>query len=115
MNRYNWTNIPLEKLNPLFTRQVIHTPAKTIARLTLAKGSVVPLHSHINEQMTWLVSGRLRFEMQGEEIFLGPGDVLVIPPNVPHLVETLEDSVATDIFSPARADWISGDDAYLRK
>jgi quercetin dioxygenase-like cupin family protein len=65
--------------------------------------------------MTWLVSGRLRFEMQGEEIFLGPGDVLVIPPNVPHLVETLEDSVATDIFSPARADWISGDDAYLRK
>jgi hypothetical protein len=39
MNRYNWTNIPLEKLNPLFTRQVIHTPAKTIARLTLTKGN----------------------------------------------------------------------------
>jgi len=115
MNRYNWTTIPVEKLTPLLTRQMLHTEAKTIARLTLAKGALVPMHSHINEQVTWLVSGKLRFEMEGRDVFLEAGDVLVIPPNVPHLVETLEDSVATDIFTPARADWISGDDAYLRK
>ncbi len=120
MSRYNWNAIPVENLTALLSRQAIHTPSKTIARLTLAKGAIVPMHSHVNEQVTWLVSGKLRFEMEDHEgktidIFLGPGDVLVIPPDVPHLVETLEDSVATDIFTPARADWIAGNDAYLRK
>ncbi len=40
---------------------------------------------------------------------------LRIPPDVPHSVEALEDSVAVDLFSPRREDWIRGDDAYLRK
>jgi len=41
-------------------------------------------------------------------------EALVIPPDVPHMVEALEDSLAVDLFSPPRADWIRGDDAYLR-
>ena len=40
--------------------------------------------------------------------------MVAIPPNAPHLVEALEDSLATDLFSPIREDWIRGDDAYLR-
>jgi len=46
---------------------------------------------------------------------LGPGDVMPLAPHVPHWVEALEDTVAVDVFSPAREDWIRGDDAYLRK
>ncbi|MBV8072902.1 MAG: cupin domain-containing protein, partial [Acidobacteriaceae bacterium] len=46
---------------------------------------------------------------------LKPGDVMVIPPNVPHRFEALEESTATDLFVPQREDWIRGDDAYLRK
>jgi quercetin dioxygenase-like cupin family protein len=42
------------------------------------------------------------------------GDILTIPPDVPHEVVALEDSVALDIFNPPRQDWIDGDDAYLR-
>jgi quercetin dioxygenase-like cupin family protein len=43
------------------------------------------------------------------------GDVLHIPSNVLHTVQALEDSVALDVFSPIRADWLMGKDAYLRR
>ncbi len=115
MQRYNWTAIPEEKMNPLLSRQVIHTEQMTIARLWLGKGAVVPLHSHVNQQVTMLQSGALQFEMGGERFVLQAGEALVIPPDLPHRVEALEDSTATDLFTPAREDWIRGDDAYLRK
>jgi len=115
MERYNWTAIAEEKLNPLLTRRMIHSGKMTIARLWLGKGAVVPLHSHTNEQVTMLKTGALRFEMGGERFTLQPGDVLVIPPNLPHRVEALEDSTVTDLFTPARVDWVNGDDAYLRE
>jgi quercetin dioxygenase-like cupin family protein len=114
MDRYNWTDVAEEVLNDRVTRRVIHTDAMTIARIGLAKGAVVPLHSHVNEQVTMLESGSLRFEMGGKQIVLKAGDALVIPPHMPHLVEALEDSRATDLFTPRREDWIAGDDSYLR-
>jgi hypothetical protein len=39
----------------------------------------------------------------------------VIPPHLPHRVEALEETLATDLFTPGREDWLRGDDAYLRK
>lgn len=115
MDLYNWNAIPEEVMSPLVTRQVIHTELMTIARLRMKKGAIVPLHHHINEQVTMMQTGSLRFELNGQEVLVNGGDCLRIPPNAPHMVEAMEDSVATDLFSPPRADWISGDDAYLRK
>ncbi len=114
MERYNWTAIREEQLNPRMTRRVIHSGQMTVARLWLGKGAIVPLHDHVNQQITMLQSGALEFEMAGERFVLRDGDVLVIPPGVPHRVEALEDSFATDLFTPERDDWIRGDDAYLR-
>ena len=115
MERYNWATIAEEKMNPLLTRWVIHTGQMTIVRLRLGKGAVVPLHNHVNQQVTMLKSGALEFERGGERFVLKPGDVLVIPPDMPHRVKALEESTVTDLFTPAREDWIRGDDAYLRK
>ena len=42
------------------------------------------------------------------------GEVLVIPPHLPHSAEALEDTLDVDIFNPPRLDWLSGDDSYLR-
>jgi quercetin dioxygenase-like cupin family protein len=114
MDRYNWTGISEEKLNDLMTRRVIHTGQATIARLRLAKGAIVPLHHHVNEQVCMVKSGALEFDIGGERVVLRAGDVLVIPPDLPHAVEALEDTDVTDYFTPARQDWISGDDGYLR-
>lgn len=115
MERYDWSAIAEEKMNPLLSRRVIHTGKMTIARIALKKGAVVPLHQHVNQQVTMLRSGALRFDMGGESFVLRAGEVLVIPSEMPHRVEALEESLATDLFTPQREDWIRGDDAYLRK
>ncbi len=115
MIHLNWACIEEEQLNPLLARKVIHGANMTVARIRLRKTAVVPTHSHANGQISMVESGRLRFVVDGRECVLGPGDVLPLAPHVPHMVEALEDSVAVDLFSPAREDWIRGDDAYLRK
>ena len=115
MSQPNWNTIPLEIMNPLVSRKAVHTERMTIAKIILKKGAIVPMHHHENEQITMMESGALRFEISGKEIVVRAGDVLPIPPDAPHMVEALEDSVATDLFSPRREDWIRGDDAYLRR
>jgi len=112
--QYRWNEIPEEQLNPTARRKVIHTDGMTIARLWLASGAVVPRHQHVNEQVTNIESGSLRFFFDDREIVLEAGESLVILPNEPHGVEALTDCVALDLFTPPRQDWISGDDAYLR-
>ena len=114
MQYYNWNLLEEEALNPLLGRKMIHGREVTVARIRLRKGAVVPMHSHSNEQISMLESGALRFTISGEERVLRAGEVAVIPPDAPHKVEALEDSLAVDLFSPRREDWIRGDDAYLR-
>jgi quercetin dioxygenase-like cupin family protein len=115
MKLHVWNDIPVEQLNDLVTRQVLHSDLITMSRLCLKKGAVVPRHQHVNEQITTLEKGRLRFIFDDEELVVQTGESLQIPSNVSHRVEALEDSVALDLFSPVREDWIRGDDAYLRR
>jgi len=115
MQLYEWTRVEKEQMNPSFARQVIHGENITVARVYLKKGCLVPEHSHPNEQISMLEQGTLRFVIGGVEKVVKAGQVLHIPPHVPHSAEALEDSVAVDLFSPIREDWIRGDDAYLRK
>jgi quercetin dioxygenase-like cupin family protein len=114
MQTYEWNSIDLEQMNPLIARQVIHTETMTVARIHLKAGCLVPEHSHPNEQISMMDRGALRFIIGGQEVVVRAGQAVRIPPNVPHSAEALEDSLATDLFSPPREDWIRGDDAYLR-
>src|SRR5512143_1242697 len=115
MKLHVWDNIPIEPMNDLVGRQVIHTGGMTVANIFLKKGAVVPRHSHPNEQVSIIRSGRLRFVFDDGEKVVEGGQVVEIAPDLPHLVEALEDSIALDLFNPPRQDWISGDDAYLRR
>lgn len=115
MKLHDWATIEREQMNPEFARQVIHGDNMTVARVYLKKGSIVPRHSHANEQIMLLLEGKLKFIFDDREIIVQPGQNLQIPGHEPHGVESLEDSVALDLFSPVREDWIRGDDAYLRK
>jgi quercetin dioxygenase-like cupin family protein len=74
------------------------------------------MHSHHNEQITYLLQGVLKFWIgeEREEIVLNGGEVLHIPPHVPHEAEALEDCLDVDVFSPPRQDWLDGTDDYLR-
>jgi len=111
---HRWAEIEPEQLNPLTTRQYIVGTSTMLARIVLRKGAVVPLHHHFHEQISHVVEGALEFRMNGQPIVVRAGEILCIPPHLPHEVVALEDSVALDIFNPPRQDWIDGDDAYLR-
>ena len=75
----------------------------------------MPEHHHINEQITYILEGALEFTINGEIIVVAKGQVLLIPPNLPHSAVALEDTIDLDLFSPPRQDWLTGQDAYLRK
>ena len=115
MQLYDWSRIPAEPLNQLVVRKVVHTRNMTIARLYIQKGAVVPEHSHVNEQVSSVERGALKFFINGGQTMVRAGESLVIPPHMPHKVEAMEDTDVTDIFSPVREDWLRGDDAYLRR
>ncbi len=101
-------------MNPLVDRQYLTGVNTMLARIELKKGAHVPRHQHFHEQMSHVVKGALKFVLEEGEVMVREGDVLAIPPNAPHEVFAVEDSVALDIFNPPRQDWIDGDDAYLR-
>ena len=114
---HRWDDLPREELNPLIGRRLITGTGLMIAHVYLAKGAIVPKHSHHNEQLTYIVEGCARFwlgEDEAEVIDVAAGEVLTIPPHLPHKAEALEDTLDVDVFTPPREDWLSGDDAYLR-
>jgi quercetin dioxygenase-like cupin family protein len=115
MKLYTWTAVDREELNPRMARRVIHGEHLTIARIELQKGAVIPEHCHLNEQVSMVESGALKFRFGDREQVVRPGEALVIPANATHGVEVLEDAVVIDVFAPPRHDWIQGDDAYLRR
>lgn len=87
----------------------------TLARVLIARGGIVPRHSHRSEQYTMILSGALKFIFDDGELVVRPGQVLLIPANVPHAAEALEDTVDIDFFAPRREDWITKTDDYLRQ
>jgi quercetin dioxygenase-like cupin family protein len=114
---HRWEDLPRERLNSHLDRRLITGTDTMIAHIYLRKGGVVPLHSHHNEQITYVLEGALRFllgQEQEREVIVRAGEVLTIPPHLPHSAEALEDTLDVDIFNPPREDWLDGTDSYLR-
>ncbi len=115
MQVLTWAGVKKEVLNDHISRRVITGERAMMAEITITKGGLVPLHHHESEQLSCCLEGALKFEIEGKEITLHPGEVLVIPSNVPHSALALEDFRGFDIFSPIRQDWLDGTDDYLRR
>jgi len=114
---YRWEDLPHEQLSALIGRRLITGDQMMIAQVYLAKGAIVPKHSHENEQLTYILEGRLCFwlgEDESEVVEVGAREVLHIPAHLPHKAEALEDTLDVDVFHPPRQDWLDGSDAYLR-
>ena len=114
---YRWDDLPKEPLKDDLSRRLISTDRMMLAQVFLERGCVVPLHSHENEQLTYILEGKLRFwlgEDEPETVDVAAGEVLHIPSWVPHKAEALETTLDVDIFTPPRQDWLDGSDAYLR-
>lgn len=109
-----WSELKVENLNPLLGVHFVVGENIMLARVLLKKGCIVPRHCHPNEQLSFVAQGALKFFIDGREIVVRSGEVLTIPPNLPHQVEAIEDTVDFDIFHPPRADWMNKTNQYLR-
>ena len=116
MQSYTWEGIPAEQLDDRVRRRMIVGQKEMLVRWEFKKGALAALHQHPHEQVVMMVSGRLRLAVGDDETIMGPHDMVVIPPHMPHEAEALEDTVVIDIFSPPREDFLSGDrPAYLNQ
>ncbi|MCY3679453.1 MAG: cupin domain-containing protein [Gemmatimonadetes bacterium] len=117
VTHYRLAEQPVEELNPLISRSLITGERAMLAHVYLKKGAVVPMHSHDNEQITYVLEGALQFRIGDDgpqELVVRSGEVLHLPSNVPHEAVALEDTIDVDVFTPPRQDWLDGTDSYLR-
>jgi len=113
----NWQEIELETVNESMQRRILTGENITVARIYFKDGFTVPMHNHHNEQITQVIKGQMRFVFGGDdpkEMLLNPGDVVVIPPDVPHQATCIGAVEQIDTWSPRREDWLDGTDDYLR-
>ena len=105
---------PWIDIAPGIKRQTITTGTTMYQmRAELDAGSQLPVHSHPQEQIAHVISGRIRFNVDGETREVGPGESLYLASNVPHGAETLEAAVVIDTFSPPRTDYLAIDAAAI--
>ncbi len=92
---------------PGVVRRTLNSGDKTtLIEVSLAKGAVVPGHTHPHEQIGYVASGRVSFLIGGEVRELVAGDSYLVPGHVAHEVTALEPSVCIDVFSPVREEYL---------
>jgi len=118
VDKIHWDKVPTEQVTPKMERKIVYGEKVMIARMKFKDGFLVPLHSHVNEQITQVISGTIRFWFGANKekvVDLNAGEVVVIPPNVPHAALMIGDVEEVDTWAPIREDWLDGTDTYLRK
>jgi quercetin dioxygenase-like cupin family protein len=118
IRKLNWDEVPTEVVNPSMSRKIVSGEKLMIARMNFKDGFVVPLHHHVHEQVTHVISGQMRFwfgSNKEQVMDLYPGDVVVIPSNLPHEALMTGDVEEVDTWAPPRQDWLDKTDDYLRR
>jgi len=87
-------------------KPLVHGEKTLLCEFRLAKGSVLPLHGHPHEQTGYLVSGKVRFDIEGDVFEAHPGDSWSIEGDRVHAAEVLEDAVVIEVFSPVRTEYL---------
>lgn len=115
---YDWDQVQLDRVRGSITRRFISTERMTVGQIVLQKGDDVPRHAHENEQLTYVITGSLKFwfgESDEQELVVNAGSMVVIPAGLPHRALALETTFEIDIFNPPRSDWQDGSDHYFRR
>lgn len=104
MDNINFKDIEGKEVMPGFNGKFVHGANMTYAHWDIKKGSVLPAHHHVHEQLTNLVEGEFQMTIGGETQTFKAGDVAVIPSNIEHEGVALTDCRIIDVFSPRRDD-----------
>jgi quercetin dioxygenase-like cupin family protein len=87
-------------------KTLVYGEKTLLTEFRLARGSLVPKHSHPYEQTGYLISGHMVFIVGHERRDTRPGDSWCIATDAEHSAEVIEDSVAVEVFSPVREDYL---------
>jgi len=87
-------------------KTLVYGENSLLTRFHLKKESILPKHSHPQEQTGFMVSGKMTLFIDGEAFLAEPGDTWSIKGNIEHWAEIIEDSVAIEVFSPLREDYL---------
>ena len=98
-----WTDLPLDAPMPLLERRRVIGEMAMISHVTLRAGCDVPVHAHVNEQISCVLSGRIEFTLADGQRTLGAGEVLHLPSGAPHGARAIDETVILDIFAPPSA------------
>ena len=93
-------------LDGIEQKTLVHGDKTLMVEFRLQKGAILPLHSHPHEQIGYLVKGHIRLTVGAEVHDVQPGDSWCIPGDVLHCAEIIEESVAVEVFSPVREDYL---------
>jgi quercetin dioxygenase-like cupin family protein len=96
-----------EMLPGVRLKTMVHGERTLLTEVRFVAGARVPVHAHPHEQTGYLVSGSLRFTVDGEDRVVAPGDSWNLPSAVPHGAVALADSVVVEVFSPPREDYLA--------
>lgn len=108
MNKYLISNNSVEFVNMLegiYRKTLVYNSDIMLCYFFLEKDSEVPLHSHEEHQVGYVLKGKLKFFTEKSELIAKEGDSYIFDSNVKHGAIILEDSEVIDIFSPAREDY----------
>ncbi|WP_418513211.1 cupin domain-containing protein [Corallibacter sp.] len=120
VQHFNFDEMESETIGKGIKRKWFHGEKGQMTIFNLEKGAHIPWHKHPNEQITYIMSGKVKIKtiIDGKETFVevGAGEVIVFPENVPHEFWALEETVDLDVHVPVRQDWLSKElPAYLKK
>jgi len=87
-------------------KTLAHGEKTLMSEFRLAAGSILPTHSHPHEQTGYLVAGHIELNIGGEIYDTRPGDSWCIPADIDHGARIIEDSLAVEVFSPVREDYL---------
>ena len=103
----DWSRVRVEQVAKGIKRQMVVGEKVMVCRFTFDPFTVTDVHSHPHEQITMVISGKVRFTIDGQPIIAAPGDVLYFPSNNRHGATMLDEEVVLiDIFSPIREDFL---------
>lgn len=98
-------NIKAKEIVPGITGYYAHGSNMTFGYVELLEGASIPMHQHIQEQITYIIEGELDMIIGGVACKLTPGMYHVIPANTPHTAVAKKFCKLIDAFSPVREDY----------
>lgn len=93
-------------LDGIAQKTLVYGDKTLMTEFVLQKGKILPMHAHPHEQTGYLVKGRIVLSIAGQEHDVLPGDSWCVPGGAQHGATIIEDSVAIEVFSPVREDYL---------